>query len=80
MDIEGAEMDALTGAKNTIINNHPCLTICVYHKEDDLIVIPQYINSLVGEGVYDYYLGFHGLNLAELVFYAIPVRKTESAS
>ena len=75
MDIEGAELDALIGAKNTIINNHPCLTICVYHKEHDLIDIPQYINALVGDGVYNYYLRFHGLDLAELVFYAVPVNR-----
>ena len=72
MDIEGSEMDALEGAKGTIINFHPCLTICVYHKERDLIDIPHYISSLVGEGVYNYYLGFHGLDLAELVLYALP--------
>ena len=75
MDIEGSEMDALYGAQNTISNYHPCLTICVYHKEHDLIDIPQYISSLVGDGVYDYYLGFHGLDLAELVFYAVPSKQ-----
>lgn len=72
MDIEGTEMYALEGAKDTIADNHPCLAICVYHKECDLIDIPQYINNLVGDGVYDYFLRFHGLDLAELVFYAVP--------
>ena len=74
MDIEGSEMDALIGAAKTIEQKHPCLTICVYHKEDDLIKIPQYIDSLVGVDTYDYYLRFHGLGLAELVFYAVPRR------
>lgn len=72
MDIEGSEMDALKGAANTIAKKHPCLAICVYHKEDDLITIPQYIDSLVEPGTYNYYLGFHGYGLAELVFYAVP--------
>lgn len=72
MDIEGSEMDALAGSAGIIAATHPCLTICVYHKEDDLINIPQYIDSLVGSGVYEYYLRFHGLGLAELVFYAVP--------
>lgn len=72
MDIEGSEMDALAGSAKIIAAMHPCLTICVYHKEDDLINIPQYIDSLVEPGVYDYYLRFHGLGLAELVFYAVP--------
>ena len=74
MDIEGSELDALKGARNTISTKHPTLAICVYHKEQDLIQIPQFINSLVDDGVYKYYLRFHGLDLAELVFYAIPIR------
>lgn len=72
MDIEGSEMDALTGAAETIAKKHPCLAICVYHKETDMIDIPQYINSIVEDGTYNYYIRFHGLDLAELVFYAVP--------
>ena len=72
MDIEGSELEALKGAKETIERYNPVLTICVYHKEEDLIEIPLYINSIVGENAYNYYLGFHGTDLAELVFYAIP--------
>ena len=72
MDIEGSEFSALHGAKRLIQERHPAMAICVYHKEDDLIEIPQYIHGLVGAGVYDYYLGFHGLDLAELVFYVVP--------
>ena len=72
MDIEGAELDALKGARELLSKRHPALAICVYHKEEDLITIPQFIQETVGDGVYDYYLGFHGLDLAELVFYAVP--------
>lgn len=72
MDIEGSEMDALAGASRAIAARQPCLAICVYHKEEDLIKIPQYIDSLVEPNTYDYYLRFHGLGLAELVFYAVP--------
>ena len=78
MDIEGSELAALKGAERLIREKHPILAICVYHKERDLIDIPQYIHSLVGSGVYRYYLGFHGLGLAELCFYAIPAVTGES--
>ena len=72
MDIEGAELDALHGAQTLIREKHPIIAACVYHKEEDLIEIPKYIHETAGEGVYNYFLGFHGLDLAELVFYALP--------
>ncbi len=75
MDIEGSELEALKGAAKVIREISPALAICVYHKREDLITIPQYIRSLVGEGVYDYYIGYQGLDLAELVFYAVPKRQ-----
>lgn len=71
MDIEGSEPEALKGAESLIRWYRPCLAICVYHREDDLITIPGYIDSLSG-GEYEYYLRFHGPDLSELVFYAIP--------
>lgn len=72
MDIEGSELEALKGAERIITKIHPALAICVYHKKEDLITIPQYIRGLVNEGTYRYHLGYQGLDLAELVFYAIP--------
>ena len=71
MDIEGSELEALKGAERVIREISPSLAICVYHKREDLITIPQYINSLVGKGVYEYHIGYQGLDLAELVFYAV---------
>ena len=71
MDIEGSELRALEGAENTIRNQKPALAICVYHKAEDLITIPQFIKNLY-EG-YKFYLCCHiPYSLTELVFYAIP--------
>lgn len=72
MDIEGSELEALKGAARVISEISPALTICIYHKKEDIITIPQYINSLVKPGTYDYYVGYQGLDLAEFVFYALP--------
>ncbi len=72
MDIEGSEAAALRGGERMIRTRRPIIAVCVYHREEDLITIPQLIRSIAGEGVYDYFLGFHGLDLAELCFYAIP--------
>ena len=74
MDLEGSEVDALCGLKSTISKNAPNLAVCVYHKIDDLIKIPQYIRSLVQDtGIeYKYYLRHHSTTLVETVFYGIP--------
>lgn len=69
MDIEGAELAALKGAEKTILRSRPTLAICVYHKIDDLVQIPQYIKSL-GLG-YHFFLRHHSNSLCETVLYAV---------
>lgn len=72
MDIEGAELNALKGAKDTICRYHPVLAICVYHKKEDLITIPQYIQSICSEGGgYKFYLRIYSKYSQELVLYGI---------
>ncbi|MCL2204078.1 MAG: FkbM family methyltransferase [Defluviitaleaceae bacterium] len=71
MDIEGAELEALKGARNTIIRCRPKLAISIYHKPEDIVEIPQYLMALLPE--YDYYIRkySHACKF-ELVLYAIP--------
>ncbi len=69
MDVEGAELLALYGAAKTIKRCKPKLAICVYHKREDLITIPQFIKSLVPE--YTLYLRAHFAYASELVLYAV---------
>lgn len=79
MDIEGYERRALLGMRQLIKRNMPMLAICVYHRIDDLIAIPQMIHdieqSVNGNTGYRYYLRHHSHNAAELVFYAVPYTK-----
>ena len=46
LDIEGAELDALSGAAKSIRKWKPKMAISVYHKLDDIWRIPEYILSL----------------------------------
>lgn len=78
MDIEGSELEALRGAEDTIRRDMPKLAICVYHKKEDLITIPQYIKSLESAGhTYSFFLRHHSLYRHETVLYAIPTVSKE---
>lgn len=68
MDIEGAEIDALNGAKNTIQSLKPDLAICVYHKISDIWEIPLMLHKWVPE--YKFYLRCHAGSTMETVLYA----------
>jgi hypothetical protein len=46
MDIEGSELKALAGARETIKLFNPELAVCIYHLANDIFEIPQYIKSV----------------------------------
>lgn len=70
MDIEGAEYEALLGAKETIQKNKPKLAISIYHKPEDIISIPKLIKSMVPN--YRLYIRHYSNADNETVLYAIP--------
>lgn len=69
MDIEGSELNALRGAEKTIKKYHPKLAICIYHKPEDIVEIPQYIHSICSE--YKMYIRHYSNCGAETVLYAV---------
>lgn len=71
MDIEGAEMEALTGAINTIKRDMPLLAISIYHYVEDYYRIMQFIMRITGEG-YKYYIRQHAMIYGETILYAVP--------
>lgn len=70
MDIEGAEMDALLGAKQLIKKHLPILAVCAYHRQNHLWEIPLLIQSLSKD--YEFFLRRYSDECWELVCYAIP--------
>ena len=70
MDIEGAEKEAIIGAKETIRMYSPILTIAIYHQPYDLWEIPLLIHEINPN--YDMYIKAHGCFTVETVLYCIP--------
>ena len=60
MDIEGAEKDALLGAKRHIVEEKPKLLISSYHLPEDIFEIPYLIHSIRED--YKFYMRFNGHN------------------
>jgi FkbM family methyltransferase len=70
MDVEGAEIEALRGAVNTIKRCRPKLVISAYHKRNDLFEIPLLINRIAPD--YKFYFRHFSRNFAETTLFAIP--------
>lgn len=72
-DIEGAELNVLRGLRNIIKEQKPVIAFCVYHKPDDIISMPRFIQGLNC----DYQIYFrkyvhYDRNRWEVVMYAVP--------
>lgn len=70
MDIEGAELKALQGARNTIQKWRPTLAIALYHDLSDFVTIPKFLESL-GVG-YRYHLDHFTIHKEETILFASP--------
>ncbi len=69
-DIEGAELHALWGARETLKKHMPVLAVCAYHTSDHLWEIPLLIHAIQP----DYRLFFrrYAEGAFEIVWYAVP--------
>jgi FkbM family methyltransferase len=73
MDIEGAEIQALKGARETIKRFRPKLAISIYHQMSDFQNIPVLLEELCQDYIFtlDHYSIFHH----ETIIYALPKEK-----
>lgn len=70
LDIEGAELDALKGAYNTIQRCKPKIAVCIYHLPNDLWEIILYIKE--NFPFYNLNVRTHQYDGLDFVLYAIP--------
>jgi len=68
LDVEGAELEALKGAKETIRRDKPRLAICVYHKPEDILELPLYLLEVMPE--YKFFLRHETPGIGQTVLYA----------
>lgn len=68
LDVEGAEILALSGGKKTILEHRPKLIICLYHTPSHLFDIPLLIHKLVPE--YAMYISHSSCLFTDTILYA----------
>ncbi|HPS19405.1 MAG TPA: FkbM family methyltransferase [Candidatus Omnitrophota bacterium] len=68
MDIEGAELKALEGAKKTIQKFKPKLAISLYHTLDDFVNIPKFVKEVNKD--YKLYVEHFSIHREETVLFA----------
>ena len=55
--------------KNTIQKNKPKLAISIYHSDEDMLRLAEYIHELVPE--YKFFIRAHTMGIAETILYAM---------
>lgn len=69
LDVEGSELETLEGAIKTIVKYRPKLAISIYHKPEDIIQIPVFLEKLnLG---YQYYIRQYQTRMQETILYAL---------
>lgn len=69
LDIEGAELEALEGAKHLITKHKPKIAVCVYHNQNHFIDIPNYLLKLNPD--YKMYFRHYTQGVCESVMYFV---------
>ena len=70
LDVEGAEMLALSGGKETIAKLLPKLIVCLYHQPEDMVNIPLYIRKIAPS--YKLYVAHSSAVFTDTILYARP--------
>lgn len=68
LDVEGAEMSVLRGARESIATYRPKLAISMYHRKEDLLEIPELLLSIHPD--YQLSLSVNGATFVDMVLYA----------
>ncbi|AUC87641.1 hypothetical protein CW735_05025 [Alteromonas sp. MB-3u-76] len=67
LDIEGAELEAIEGARETLTHNKPKIALSAYHEPNDIWQIPELVNEI--NPFYQFYFCHHSQHLFDSVVY-----------
>ena len=70
LDVEGAELRTLMGARHTLNRFRPMLAVALYHSLDDFVAIPAFLRDL--DVAYEFYLDHFTIHQLETVLFARP--------
>jgi FkbM family methyltransferase len=76
MDVEGAELGVLRGARESLARHAPRLALAAYHKHDDMVQIPREIEAT--DAGYRLYLGSFSPIEDETVLFAAATDRSSS--
>ena len=68
LDVEGAEMNVLWGAKESIRKWRPRMAISLYHRREHFLEIPEFLLSLHGD--YQFNISLNNPTFIDMVLYA----------
>jgi FkbM family methyltransferase len=78
LDVEGAEIEVLSGATEVIKKFRPILAISIYHKFEHFFEIPLLINDLVQD--YTFHIECFNSYAIDTMFFAVPNEKNKVIS
>lgn len=70
LDVEGAEVQAIKGAVELIQRSRPILALSLYHRPEDLWLIPELLFGTCPD--YDFFIRQHYYNSFDSVLYGVP--------
>jgi FkbM family methyltransferase len=70
LDVEGGESHAIKGAVNLIQRSRPVLAISLYHRPEDIWLIPELLFEICPE--YNFFIRQHYYNSFDSVLYVVP--------
>ena len=69
IDVEGADLDVLIGARKTIEAHRPRIAVAIYHSDEHMLAIPEYLHALCPS--YQFHVRHYCCLESETVLYCV---------